>query len=284
MFVNATKGQKHVFCPSKACGIMGDSEFQRLLALLLIHRGHGMADQQDQHTARMENSSVEHVASLQTLSLRFLGDHEKEYLPFDHYLPHHMIKSIDEAYLTGNSVGAWCGDEIILTGDNSVGFTPFMPPPGEEDYRNVYDYADKMYPDSHDFNNIWSAFFGEPYKGPFARLYRRETPLALVENFITKLEASSVSNKKCIVVNLDKREYLDPRHYQAGEKTILDIVKNSNCNGVMLGLMICLTYSTAAAGYLPASVRSPGAWGGDRIVICTKKEVKNFHLYKNVSN
>ena len=253
-----------------------------VLLLLDTYTGHGMADQQDQHIVTIENSTVERVPSLQTLSQRFLGDHEKEYLPFDQYLPHHMIKSIDEAYLTGNSVGAWCGDRIILTGDYSD-WTPFKP---RHDYKNLYGYAGAMYPDSHDFINIWSSFFGEPYKGPMARFLRNErSPLALVENFITKLETSSVSNKNCIVVNLDKREYLDPRHYQAGEKTILDIVKTSESNGVMLGLMICLTHSTGAGtGDLPASVRSIGAWGGDRIVICTKEEVEKFHLYENVSN
>ncbi len=259
MFVNATKCQKLVFCLKKACEIMEDSDFQSMLALLLLHMGHGMADQAD-----TENITVERVPSLQTLSLRFLGDHEKQYLPFDQYLPNHMIKSIGEAYLTGNSVGAWCGDRIILTGDYSD-WTPFKP---KAEATNMYYYADKMYPESPDFNNIRSAFFGELYEG-----------------LITKLEASSVSNKNYIVMNLDKHEYLDPRHYPAGEKTILDIINNPKRNGVMLGLLICLTHSTGAGfGDLSARMQSKGVWGGDRIVICTKEEVKDFHLYQDVSN
>ena len=85
-----------------------------------------------------------------------------------------------------------------------------------------------------------------------------------------------------LVVNLDKKEYLDPRVY-GGQTNTLDYDKIW-CS-ILSHLIIKLTYSTGSGGGdLPDSITSQGVWAGDRIVICTAEQLDDFGSFKDVSS
>ena len=83
-----------------------------------------------------------------------------------------------------------------------------------------------------------------------------------------------------LVVNLDKKEYLDPRAY-GGETNVLDYDKVRF--SILSHLIIKLTYSTdSGGGDLPDSITSQGVWAGDQIVIRTAEQLDDFGSFKDV--
>ncbi|XP_019851696.1 PREDICTED: uncharacterized protein LOC109581756 [Amphimedon queenslandica] len=218
--------------------------FQQGLALLLLDLG--------------DNSQ-----SLEQSCLNFLGDNASQYQPsaFERLLPKHFVSKIDVAYLRQRKVGAWAGDRLIVTGDYSD-YSPF-PPHGEWKSGCLYHLAESF--EETDFSKIRDTL-------------NDSECMATIEKKVKEL----CQDKAMKVVNLDKKEYLDPGAYPAKEATTWDIIANDKFNGVMDGLFIKMTHSTRGGceAFYP-SISLKGEWAGDRIVICTLDGLEN---YRDTSN
>lgn len=83
-----------------------------------------------------------------------------------------------------------------------------------------------------------------------------------------------------MVINMDRKEYLDPRAYGIGEETVADFIESNG--GVMAGLVISLIHSTGSGGG-DIEASSAGTWAGDRIAICALEDMEDFERYKDVS-
>ena len=85
-----------------------------------------------------------------------------------------------------------------------------------------------------------------------------------------------------LVVNLDKKEYLDPRAYSQDTNALeFGFCRKS----VLTCLVIKLIFSTVnRGGDLPEDAISLGIWAGDRITICTAEQLEDFETFKDASN
>ena len=271
---NVTKCQGMRPLLLKALAILDDRSFQPHLALLLLDFGQNC----DQTKKLLESTCLEYLAQHDE---EFSQDHKQE-------LPKHMQQRIKTTKLAKLHVGAWAGDRLIITGDYSD-FCPF-PPDGKWKSGNLFGMISERFVDCPDVLAI----------------YREENKEALDE--LRKL----CEDKLHFVVNLDLKEYLDPRAYGAGEKNALQFAGNHKAaricrtvrattamdigqlltkpgplppHGVMAGLVIKLIHSTGAGGGdLPSSMTSQGTWAGCRIKICAAEDVEDFESFKDVSN
>ena len=124
-------------------------------------------------------------------------------------------------------------------------------------------------------------------------ILKEENKVALDE--LTKL----CEDKLHFIVNLDLKEYLDPRAYDRGEENALQFVDHQGIllrtdlnlfklrflsnwptpHGVMAGLVIKLIHSTGSGnGDLPSFIKSQGTWAGCRVKICTAEDVEDFEF------
>lgn len=245
LLANVTKSQSIHPLLMKAGEIVVNGDFQLLLSFLLLDL--------DNHEYRKESSR-----SLQNLCLKFLCNNEQLYSQATlEVLPKHLLKKLDVTYLSQRLVGEWARDRLIITGDYSD-FSPF-PPHGEWRSGNLFKLID-----SEHFSRSHALDFCDQYEDRIA-------------NIIFKLFNDKIHK----VVNLDKKEFLDPQAYGVGEKDILNFTRR----GVMAGLVISLIHSTGGGGGdLDKSVSSQGMWAGDRIIICTEEQLDNFESYSDVSN
>ena len=229
----------------KALELVWDGSVQHWLSLFLLDLG-----------------ECGHLKTLQNQCLGFLGHNEQQYSPgtFE-ILPKHLLEKMDVAYLSQQLVGEWAGDRLIITGDYSE-WSPF-PPDGEWKKGNLYDFVEKNFSSSH-ARKIYDCYCENE---------------ASIKSKLQKL----CGGKDYKVVNLDKKEYLNPQAYKTGDKTVLDFA--NHCNSVMTGLLISLVHSTGSGGGdFPSSIASQGMWAGDRIMICTPEQLDDFERYRDVSN
>ena len=275
LLANVTKSQGMRPILLKALDILASRSFQPHLALLLLDFG-----QQNEQQRSLESSCLEYLAQHDD---EFTQDHKQE-------LPSHMQQRMKTTKLTQLHVGAWAGDRLIITGDYSD-HCPF-PPDGKWENGNLFGMISGSFADCPDVLAI----------------YRKENKEALHE--LRKL----CEDKLHYVVNLDLKEYLDPRAYGNREKNVLQFADRHNAagvcmtvrattpldmvqlltnrgihvvtpHGVMTGLLIKLIHSTGAGGGdLPSSMTSRGTWAGCRVKICAAEDVEDFESYKDVSN
>ena len=87
-------------------------------------------------------------------------------------------------------------------------------------------------------------------------------------------------------MNLDKKEYLDPRAYSHDTNALQFVFYFVFYReSVLTGLVIKLIFSTRrGGGDLPNNITSKGTWAGDRITICTAEQLEDFETFKDVSN
>lgn len=253
------KGQCYHFLLRKAHSVIGDSTFRLLLALSIL-----------------DLRSYFDVQSLQTLCLKFIAKNEHQYQPnsLESLLPQHLLKKKDLIFLSQQLIGEWAGDRLIITGDYSE-YSPF-PPNGEWKEGNLFNLAYECFSNLH-INQIYKHY------------------IANTDNIQTKLK-KFFDGKVLVVVNLDKKEYLDPQKYPHKK---IELINNFDFNindealgfeghnwrGVMTGLVIALIHSTGCGtGDLCSSVSSQGSWAGDRIAITTPEQLDDFDSYQDVSN
>lgn len=157
-------------------------------------------------------------------------------------------------------IGAWAGDRLVIIGDYSEK-APF-PPNGEWKSGDLFSYIDEH---SNPTPNIFSI---DDNKESVAKLRKM------------------CEGKVHLVVNLDKKEYLDPRAYSQ-DTNALEFVFYFVFyrESVLTGLVIKLIFSTRRGGAdLPNNITSKGTWAGDRITICTAEQLEDFDTFKDVSN
>ena len=108
----------------------------------------------------------------------------------------------------------------------------------------------------------------------------RDFPSAKLDMKSSKSLEMLCSEREYKVVNLDKKEYLDPLAYDPGEPNVL------KCIDVVTGLLITLFYSNIVfwSDLDPSVVSSRGMWAGNRIIISTPDQLCDFESYKDVSN
>ena len=185
----------------------------------------------------------------------------QKYLATHEHLPKHHQKNVEVAKLQQlYHIGAWAGDCLVIIGSCSEK-APF-PPNGEWKSGDLSSY---MYVDEHcnptpDILRIFSDDNRE---------------------WLAKLR-KVCEGQVHFVVNLDKKEYLDPRAY--GQETN-PMEFGFCCKSVLLSLVIKLMFSTGSGGGdLPDDIVSQGTWAGDRITICTAEQLDDFGAFKEVSN
>ena len=198
--------------------------------------------------------------SLESLCLKYISSHEQLYSSITGQLPKYLQDKLGKTYLSQHLVGAWSGNRLIITGDYSA-FSPF-PPNGEWKEGNLYEMKELC--DSH-VRELHSWYYDN-----------RDYILTKLRDFC--------NGKTHVVVNLDKKEYLDPQVYGGSEKHVQDFVTSTKF-GILTDLVIHLIHSTVSGGFdLSSSVTSQGLWAGDRITICTPEQLGEFSSYKNVSS
>ena len=190
--------------------------------------------------------------TLQNLCLKFLSVNKQYYYSFE-ALPKHLHGELEMSQgivsLSQCGVSAWCGDRLVIIGDESDD-SPY-PPDGEWKEGSIYDmdfpsFQPKV--SSKDLSKLQELCKGKDYK----------------------------------VANLDKKEYLDPMAYEMNESesSVLDYADNKH--GVVTALIVRLIHSSNQnCGDLGPSITSKGSWAGNRITVCTQDQV---HGYKDVSN
>lgn len=194
--------------------------------------------------------------SLQSLCLKYLSSNKQHYTQTTlENLPQALQKGLDVAedvtILSQLGVGKWAGDRLSLSGDETD-FSRF-PPHGEWKKGRVFEMV------SDDFSCTCA---------PKIDLH-----------YFNKLQNLCTDK----VVNLDKKEFLDPLAYDSEKKTVLDYAESRH--GVMAGLIISLIFSTYKnSGDLIKAVTSQGMWTGDRITICPPDQLNDFESYRDVSN
>ena len=237
---NVTKSQG-MWSSMPLLGIMLNGSFHVNLALLLLN--FGQSDQLKQK-------------SLEDICLEYLARYgDKKYAPgYEQQLPKHMQQKLKITKLAQLlHIGAWSGDRLIITGGHTE-YNPF-PPDGKWKKGNL-------------FSMIRNSFANSP---DVLAIYSEENKEALSE--LTKI----CEDKLYFVVNLDLKEYLDPRAYprayHAGEKNALLFVNWVGLGGVLSDLVMKL---------IPQSTW--GAWAGCRVKICAAEDVEDFESFKDVSN
>lgn len=173
ILVNILKSQKITPFLMKALEIVWNGSFLPELALLLLDLG------------KQEEPSLEKDCQ------KYLAIHEEEYEEDAlQLLPKHQQKNVDVAKLQQlYHIGAWVGDRLVIIGDYSEK-APF-PPNGEWKSGDLVSYIDEH---SNPTPNI-SSICSDNNKESLAKLRK------------------IFEGKVHLVVNLDKKEYLDPRAY-----------------------------------------------------------------------
>ncbi|KAF9182628.1 hypothetical protein BGZ50_004790, partial [Haplosporangium sp. Z 11] len=172
-------------------------------------------------------------------------------------------------------VGTWSGDRIVLIGDYSEGVPPFLTveegmelkackEPGQEDHISLYGFAEQNY-HALDVGDLW-----------------REATLEELGRQFPKAH-----DTHHLVLNLDKKEYLDPASFEhpqinhEGPVTcMIDFAREQH--GVMRGLYSLLFYSTGEGGGDIEEFRI-GSWAGNRISIEEKENVENLDQWVDIS-
>ena len=187
VFANLTKSQSMHSMLQKALEILANGSYLPWLQLFLLDLGDSKLGQ----------------SSLQNNCLEVVSNSDPSSAATD-LLPKTMQKKLDLTFLTQQLVGRWAGDRLIITGDYST-YSPF-PPNGEWKEQNLFEFV-----------------YGS---GQFSKSHASEVYEQFKTNQATLLEklGEFCEGKYHKVVNLDKKEYLDPQAYKAGEKTVCDMV------------------------------------------------------------
>ena len=192
------------------------------------------------------------ASTLENLCFKSLAEIENRE-NYTKLLPSLLERKADTFFLSQQLVGKWARDRLILTGD-CCEYGPF-PPNGDWEEGNLFSYAAETFTDSQ-----------VPEK-----FYPSQT---LKKTF---------QGKELKVVNLDRKQYLDPKSFES--RSIIDCIMAGESHQVMVALVIALlqSHTRESMGKFPPSQRPLGIWAGDKIAICTSQQVEKFQRYKDVS-
>ena len=220
--------------------------------------------------------------TLQNSCLKYLCENKQDYSLGS--LPAHLRRDLEVAFLSQTGVGAWSGDRLVLIGDESKN-SP-CPPDGEIKEGTIYDmeFPSCREPTlSYDHRSKLQEFCkGKDYK--IVNLDKKEylNPIAYekLEEEKRKLKLEKSEEKECAASNSDSGS---EEEKEEEDSTVLDYADNKH--GVVTELIIRLVYSTFRQfGDLKPSVTSQGTWAGDRITVCTPDQLEDFEGYRDVSN
>ena len=152
--------------------------------------------------------------------------------------------------------GSWSGDRVVLIGDYSDDSPDFLTEDEKVELKIKSTTLPKLVGD--EFENIMK---------DSSKWFKNNEMLGDLFN-----------DPQHVIVNLDKREYLDPEQFR--DDTSVDKFCLEK-DGVMKGLYGCLFYSTGRGGGDIEELRI-GRWAGDRLSIVEKKTLSG--LYQDVSD
>lgn len=124
--------------------------------------------------------------------------------------------------LSRHLVGEWAGDPLIITGDETD-YSPF-PPHGEWKKKDLSACAS---PGDEPSNLYELTESSEQFSESHTEYYSYQWSQAHGETVLKKL-GEFCEGKYHYVVNLTKKEFLDPQAYKAGEKTVWDMMHEDN--------------------------------------------------------
>jgi len=153
--------------------------------------------------------------------------------------------------------GSWSGDRVVLLGDYSDDTPHFL----TEDEKLELETKSTTLP------KLVGTEFEDLMKEPKTWFMNNEMLSALF------------NDPQHVIVNLDKREYLDPEQF--GDDSSVDNFCLDK-DGVMKGLYSTLFYSTGRGGGDIEDLRI-GRWAGDRLSIVEKKTLAE-DFYSDVSD
>ncbi len=247
ILANLTKSQKmSSWLTQKAYGIVVNGSFQYWLMILLLDIEH----QEKEYT--LENICLKSLAEIENRE-----DYTKS-------LPSHLERKVDICFLSQQLFGRWAGDRLIITSDYSD-FSPF-PPNGDWKKGDCWK-GDTLY-------SLVNVTFSDSHADQVHKQFHEN------KTKIFQTLKKIIQGKDLKIVNLDKKEYVDPE--ALGGRSIIDCIMAEENHKSMCSLIITLIHSTGGGGGdLPSDV-DHGMWAGDRIVICTPQQIDDFPSYSDV--
>ncbi|KAG0218948.1 hypothetical protein BGX33_005214, partial [Mortierella sp. NVP41] len=187
--------------------------------------------------------------------------------------------------------GTWSGDRIVIIGDYNQGAPPFLTPQETTDLEGFHKESEAGFT-RHDMSLY--DFASERFKSMRVSEF-------YMDNIEKEFQAlfPKQSETHHLVLNLDKKEYLDPKICSSPEfeaeslkevdgkmvkmdpPTFVDDFAHQQ-DGIMQGLFSLLFYSNGEGGGDIEAFRF-GKWAGDRISIEEKETVEDLAEWRDIS-
>ncbi|KAI8349344.1 hypothetical protein B0O80DRAFT_429121 [Mortierella sp. GBAus27b] len=159
-------------------------------------------------------------------------------------------------------LGSWSGDRLVIIGDYSDDLPPFLTKAEEQELQssdgnspNLYRFASDNY--AHVGRLNWTSTVDE-----LARRFPKG------------------SKTHHLVLNLDRKEYLDPVKFKRPATFVGDFARLQH--GVMQGLCSQICYSTGSGGG-DVEAFMEGRWAGQRFTIREKDMVEDLESWTDIS-
>ncbi|KAF8939447.1 hypothetical protein EDD21DRAFT_404631 [Dissophora ornata] len=159
-------------------------------------------------------------------------------------------------------VGTWSGSRIVIVGEYCDDIPAFVTRAEEEELQesgdpNLYDFAEENY------ENVPNQDFSKNgVRGGMVQLFPQG------------------SHTHHLVLNLDKKEYLDPKTFHENVTYVEAFAKLEH--GIMQGLF-SLIFFTTGGGEGDVDEFKQGRWAGDRITIREKEKVVDLESWSDIS-
>ncbi|KAF9129309.1 hypothetical protein BGW39_004265 [Mortierella sp. 14UC] len=201
-------------------------------------------------------------------------------------LTHFSFPALVEGEQVANPLaplGTWSGDRIVFIGDYSEGVPPFFNSKDEQDLEAFSAVLKAKRADGEQaYPPTLYSFAAETFKAV------NVTDFVRVPNVEEKLATQFPDRSRThhLILNLDKKEYLDPAVCKSPTKmgpatTYVDLFSIEQ-DGVMQGLFSLLFYSNGCGGGDVDAFRK-GRWAGDRLSIRVKETVEDLAEWTDIS-
>ncbi|KAF9358725.1 hypothetical protein BGX26_001064 [Mortierella sp. AD094] len=170
-------------------------------------------------------------------------------------------------------IGTWAGDRIVFIGDYNEGVPPFLTEAeGEELQATIVTYPDQEEVEKPRLYEFASSHYSDLTESDFFK--ENSVAQALIQNF------PKGSQTHQLVMNLDKKEYLDPTKFKQSAKFVDQF--SMMPSGVMQGLLSLIFYSNGSGGGDVYDLKE-GRWAGQHITIRDKDKVQDLESWRDIS-
>ncbi|KAI8349343.1 hypothetical protein B0O80DRAFT_168093 [Mortierella sp. GBAus27b] len=158
--------------------------------------------------------------------------------------------------------GSWSGDRLVIIGDYSDDLPPFLTEAEEQELQPSDGNSPNLYRFARDnYANVGRLDFTST-EDELARLFPKG------------------SKTHHLVLNLDRKEYLDPVKFKIPATYVGDFARIPH--GVMQGLCSQICYSTGSGGG-DVEAFLQGRWAGQRLAIREKDMVEDLDSWRDIS-